>query len=470
MIDAMRSLTEIDRRGFVGLAGGAFGLIPLASLLSEDSASSAPRAVVRKPKVSRVVFLFMNGGPSQIDTFDPKPALERLDGKKYTGKKRISTGKRVAGTLWKSEFRFRKQGECGLEVSELFPEIGKFADDLCVIRSMQTTSPLHAPALLKMNTGRSRLGAPSLGAWVDYGLGKSKHNLPSFVVMLDQRGGPISGHGNWSTGALPTVAPTMIHSKDRPLLHLSRRGKISPKRERRMRKLLVTLNRSHQKRFGSHPEFDKRLRAYEQAWKMQAAAPEAVNLAQETKKTRQRYGLDNRQTSEFGTRCLLARRLLERGVRFIQIYSGGGAQENTWDSHTGNVARHRKFAGETDRPIAAFLQDLKQTGLWKDTLVVWGGEFGRTPVREDKSNGRDHNPQGFTMWLGGGAVQGGRVVGATDEIGFQAVENVCSVADLHATILHLLGIDHTSLKYYHNGVSLGLTGPEPCRIIKEVLR
>jgi hypothetical protein len=459
----------MNRRAFTGVAGGAFALIPLASLESDEQSRESETSGSTAARVSRVVFFYMNGGPSQIDTFDPKPKLAELDGTEYSGPHRISSGTRVAGALWRSEFQFSPQGQCGTEISELFPGIGRFADDLCVIRSMQTTSSLHAPAMLAMNTGRTQLGAASLGAWVDYGLGTGRSDLPDYVVMLDHRGGPVGGHSNWSTGLLPTAPATMIHSAANPLANLKRSAAVSQDDEARMRQLLMQLNQYRGERVGTSSQLQQRLRSYEQAWKMQTAAPEAVDLAQETQETQQRYGLDQKHTREFGTRCLLARRLLERDVRFVQIYSGGGEQKDTWDSHVGNVERHRRFAGETDGPIAAFLEDLRSTGMWDKTLVIWGGEFGRTPTCEKGSNGRDHNPRGFSMWLAGGGVRGGQTIGATDEIGFEAVENVCSVADLHATILHLLGIDHSALKFYQNGVEVGLTGPEPCRVIREVL-
>lgn len=470
MIDSIENWNQLTRRGLLGLTAGAFGTIPLARLLADETATETGDSAIREGRVKRVIFFFMNGGPSQIDTFDPKPALEQYDGMSYSGALKVASGKRVAGTLWRSAFKYQRHGESGLEISEIYPELAQHADDLCVIRSLQTESALHAPALLQINTGRHRLGAASLGAWVDYGLGTLRDSLPSFVVMLDHRGGPINSHGNWSAGPLPTTSASVVTSMENPFLHLSRQQRISDEDDLRMQKLLSDANLHHLQKGGGDPELSKRIRTYELAWKMQQSASEAVALSQETQSTLKRYGLEEPGTRNFGTRCLLGRRLLERGVRFVQIYSGGGAQKDTWDSHVGNVERHRKFAGETDRPLAAFLEDLKQQGLWEETLVLWGGEFGRTPTREANSNGRDHNPHGFTMWLSGGAVRGGTTIGATDEIGFEAVENVYSIADLHSTILHLLGLDHESLNFYESGIEHRLTGPQPCNVIKEALK
>lgn len=418
--------------------------------------------------VQRVIFLFMNGGPSQLDTFDPKPALKKYDGQSYSGPLSVASGTRTAGTLWASPFEFSRQGESGLQVSELFPHVADCADDLCVIRSMQSRSALHAPAMLEMNTGRLQTGAASLGAWIDFGLGVRQHDLPACMVLPDHRGGPIAGHSNWNAGALPVSAATMLNTMQ-PELEQLREESRTADREQRMRTLLRNLNQNHRDRSGLTDIFKARQRSSELAWRMRHSMSETMNLAQETLATQMSYGLLEAQTRPFGTQCLVARRLIERGTRFVQIYSGGGAQKDTWDSHTGHIERHQKFSAETDRPIAALLKDLKQTGLWKDTLVIWGGEFGRTPTREASSNGRDHNPHGFSMWLAGGPVKGGHTIGATDELGLNAVANSCSVADLHATVLHLLGLDHSALQFYHNGVEVGLTGPEPCRVIDEVL-
>ncbi|MCA8998964.1 MAG: DUF1501 domain-containing protein [Planctomycetaceae bacterium] len=459
----------LSRRSCLGIGGASFALIPLASLLADKGGGHQAPSDSHVKRVRRVILLFMNGGPSHIDTFDPKPQLAKYDGQSYAGEKKVASGTRIAGELWKSEFRFNRHGESGLEISELFPALSQHADDLCVIRSMHTTDALHAPAILRMNTGRSRQGGASLGAWVDYGLGTLNENLPQFVVMLDHRGAPINGHANWGTAPLPVNAATVFESPGDGLPYREGMRNLQAIGEQRMRQLLKDLNELGQLREPASSHLTERMRAYELAWRMQSAMPDTVSFEEETQDTQQRYGLDRPATTEFGTRCLLARRLLERGVRFVQIYSGGGQQQHTWDAHTKNNERHRRFAGETDQPIAALLADLKQRGLWNETLVIWGGEFGRTPTREMNSKGRDHNPYGFTIWLAGGAVRGGHVVGATDEIGLEAVEAPCSVDDLHATILRLLGLDHETLKFYGDGGTTGLTGPEPCQVIQEVL-
>lgn len=424
---------------------------------------------MKSAAVQRVIFLFMNGGPSQLDTFDPKPALKKLDGQSYSGPLSVASGTRTAGTLWASPFEFQRHGDSGLSISELFPNVADFADDLCVIRSMQSRSALHAPAMLEMNTGRLQTGAAGLGAWIDFGLGGQPHSLPASVVLPDHRGSPIGSHSNWNSGALPVSAATLLNATQAQAVDQPRDQPVTGDREQQMRNLLHRLNQHHRDISGMTDTFAARQRSSELAWRMQTAAAQAMDLSQETLATQTSYGLSDAHTRPFGRQCLLARRLIQRGTRYVQVYSGGGAQKDTWDSHTGHVERHQKFCSETDRPIAALLNDLKQTGLWNETLVIWGGEFGRTPTREASSNGRDHNPHGFSIWLAGGPVRGGQIIGATDELGLNAVEHPCSVADLHATVLHVLGLDHSALKFYHNGLEIGLTGPEPCRVIDEVL-
>ncbi|MCA8984336.1 MAG: DUF1501 domain-containing protein [Planctomycetaceae bacterium] len=466
MIACPTHTLEWTRRRWLGW-GGHSGLLSLVAMLG-NTPCPGEHSEQRPSRATRVVFFFMNGGPSHIDTFDPKPALAHLDGTNYTGDVNINSGMRVAGTLWKSDFKFQRCGESGLEISELYPELSRRADDLCIIRSMHTPSSLHAPALLQMNTGQTRLGAASLGAWIEYATGPQEESLPPFVVMLDHRGGPINGHGNWSTGKLPVSSPARIRSPEHPF-EISNASDELAMDETRMQELLRKLNSSHLGRVAPDAQRQSRDRSYELAWRMRRGVPEAVNLSRETLETQQRYGIHRPESREFGLRCLLARRMLERGVRYVQIYSGGGAQRDTWDSHGGNVERHRQFAGETDRPIAAFLEDLRLTGLWDETLVIWGGEFGRTPTREANTNGRDHNPHGFSIWLAGGPIRGGQAIGATDELGIEAVETPCHVADLHATILHALGKDHSCLNYDDHGTELSLTGTTPCRVITEAL-
>ena len=370
----------------------------------------------------------------------------------------------------KSPFPFAKHGQSGLEISSLFPHTARFADDLCVIRSMYTDTAAHASGCLQMNTGNVVIGKPSLGSWLSYGLGTESESLPSFVVMTDPRGGPISGASNWAAGFMPAAYQgTLFRGKGSPLLDLATPDGTSSRSQRHALDLIQDLNRRHLATHPDETELAARIQSYELAFKMQTTAAEVVDLDREDQRTRALYGLDSERTRDFGGKCLLARRLLERGVRFIQLYSGGGHLEDTWDGHSDCIKNHTTHAGETDQPVAALLTDLKRTGLWDETLVVWGGEFGRTPTSEGINKpGRDHNPYGFSMWLAGAGVKGGQAIGATDELGFNAVENRCHVSDLHATILHLMGLDHTRLTYFYQGFDHRLTGVRG-QVVKKVL-
>jgi hypothetical protein len=434
----------------------------------------APKKPHHAPKAKRAVFLFMNGGPSQVDTFDPKPALKKLDGTAYTPPAGLTVGSngRPVGHLMASPFEFQKHGESGLEISSLYPNLAKFADDLCVIRSMHADTAAHASGCLQMNTGSIFIGRPSLGAWVNYGLGAMTDNLPSFVVMTDPRGGPIGSASNWTAGYMPAAYQgTLFRSTGSPLLDLATPAGVSPRTQRRALDLLHSLNAEHQKLHPAESELAARIRTYELAFQMQSTAADVVNVDHEDPATRALYGLDDKRTADFGRKCLITRRLLERGVRFVQLYSGGGHIEDTWDGHTDCISNHTLHAGETDRPIAALIADLKRTGLWEDTLLIWGGEFGRTPTSEGVGKpGRDHDWYGFSMWLAGAGVKGGQAVGSTDELGFRAVERPCHVSDLHATILHLMGLDHERLSFFYQGLDQRLTGVEGNRhVIEEVL-
>jgi Protein of unknown function (DUF1501) len=463
--------------GFAGLAlidlltrGGAF-----ASEVRADDPTKSLNPLAAKPphfaaKAKHVVFLFMNGAPSQVDTFDPKPALDKFDGTPYRGKTPVGSNNRPVGRLMKSPFRFAKHGESGLDVSELFPHTAKFADDICVIRSLHTDTAAHASGCLQMNTGSVLLGKPSLGSWLSYGLGSEAEDLPSFVVMTDPRGGPIGSASNWTAGYMPaSYQGTLFRGKGSPLLDLVTPAGISAEEQRRDLDLLKALNEGHQRDRPAETELAARIHAYELAYKMQTSAAEVVDLDREPAYVRSSYGLDDDRTRDFGRKCLMTRRLLEKGVRFVQIYSGGGHLEDTWDGHTDCITNHRTHAGETDKPIAALIADLKRTGLWDETLLVWGGEFGRTPTSEGVGKpGRDHNPHGFSMWLAGAGVKGGQAIGATDELGFDAVEKRAHVADLHATILHLMGLDHTRLTYFHGGRDQRLTDVKGL-VIKDAL-
>ncbi|HVX12151.1 MAG TPA: DUF1501 domain-containing protein [Pirellulales bacterium] len=451
------------RREFLWQVGGGFAGLALCDLLSRDGALAGD-VTKRQPhfaaKAKHVVFLFMNGGPSQVDTFDPKPTLEKLHGQSYSGPLAVGSNGRPIGRLTKSVFPFRQYGESGLPISSLFPHLSRHADELCVVRSMYTDTAAHASGCLQMNTGSVVIGKPALGSWLSYGLGTENENLPSFVVMTDPRGGPIGSASNWSGGYMPaSYQGTLFRSGGSPLLDLASPTGTSDATQRHGLDLLKTLNEQHLIEHPLESELKSRIESYELAFRMQTAAAEAVALEQEAPATLEMYGVDQKETSDFGRKCLISRRLIERGVRFIQLYSGGGHIEDTWDGHNDCVTNHRVHAKETDQPIAALITDLKRTGLWDETLLVWGGEFGRTPTSEglDKP-GRDHDWHGFTMWLAGAGVRGGQSIGSTDEIGFAAVENRYHVRDLHATILHLLGLDHRLLTFFHQGLDQRLTG------------
>ena len=473
------------RREFFWQFGGGFASLPLIHLLSTDgffdgrSAAAVsglpvhPAVPVARPhfvpRAKRVVFFFMQGGPSQVDTFDPKPALKKYEGKSYSGDLQIGSNGRPIGHAMPSPFPFQKHGQSGLEISSLYPHLSRFADDLCVIRSMYCDTPTHSPGVLQMNTGSVVVGRPSLGSWLGYGLGTGNENLPSYVVMVDPRGGPRGGAGAWSAGFMPAVYQgTLFRSQGSPLLDLETPRGLAESSQRRSLDLLARLNQRHLEPRSAYSELSARIQSYELAYNMQTAATDAVDLNAETVNTKQEYGLDQPLTADYGRKCLLTRRLLERGVRFVQLYSGGGG--SSWDAHEDCITNHRLHAGETDQPMAALMRDLKRTGMWEDTLLIWGGEFGRTPTSEGVGEpGRDHNHYGFSMWLAGGGVQGGQSIGRTDELGFEAVEARCHVSDLHATILHLMGLDHEHLTYFHEGLEQRLTGVTPRRVVKEVL-
>ncbi|MSR59366.1 MAG: DUF1501 domain-containing protein [Planctomycetaceae bacterium] len=453
--------TDINRRELLRRTGGGFGALALAALLADEArpgmaadsapaeyplAAKAPHFVAR---AKRVIFLFMPGGPSQVDTFDPKPRLTQDDGKPspklYLGQQR-----QLLGSPWK----FQKYGQSGLEVSELFPHTATRIDDLCVVRSMVTDDPNHPGGCLLMNTGERVFSRPSLGAWVTYGLGTENQNLPGFVAIGP---GPIiEGARQYGASFLPaTYQGTFVSNLAQPLRNLSSL-QVTRERQRRELDALARLNELHREPRADDDRLNARIESFELAFRMQTAAPEAFDLAGETAATAAMYGVDQPATEAFGRQCLLARRLIERGVRFVQLYhTTGGFQP--WDQHSGLKAGHEKNALATDRPIAGLLSDLKARGLLDDTLVIWGGEFGRTPACEGKTDGRDHHPFGFTMWLAGGGTRGGMAYGATDEFGWDAIENRVHVHDLHATILHLLGLDHERLTYRFAGRDFRLT-------------
>ena len=459
-----------------GLAGTA-----LATLLADDgffsrrasaAESTAGSALLsRQPhftaKAKRVIFLMMNGAPSQVDTFDYKPELEKHAGQSLPeDKKFTNSGGRKIGFLTPNWRKFLPGGESGLMISDYFPNVRQHADKLAIINSCHTDSHAHGSALVQMNTGKTFIGRPSLGSWSVYGLGTENQDLPGYVVILDQRGGPISGQPNWSSGFLSAAYQgTLFRPTGNPILDLAGPAHIDRRAQRAQLDLLAQLNEQHMQRrlpksseTSEVSELAARIQSYELAYRMQFAAPEAVDLSQETAATQSMYGIGQQPTDEYGRNCLIARRLIERGVRFVQLYSGGGHLEETWDAHESIEKNHGRHGAEVDRPIAALLTDLEQRGLLAETLVIWGGEFGRMPFSEGQNApGRNHNPYGFSMWMAGGGVKGGIRYGATDELGFEAVDNKVHLHDLHATILHLLGFDHELLTYFHQGRDERLT-------------
>ncbi|MCA9173400.1 MAG: DUF1501 domain-containing protein [Planctomycetales bacterium] len=471
----------LQRREFVWQMGAGFAGLALASLLDADgyftgeAAAEAPSGDAHRPhfapKAKSCIFLMMNGAPSHVDTFDYKPELTKYAGKTIPeDKKFINSGNRKMGFLTPNWRPFRPGGESGLMVSDYFPQVRQHADKLAVIKSCHADSHAHGSALVAMNTGSTFIGRPSLGSWSVYGLGSENQSLPGYVVILDKRGGPISGQPNWSSGFMPSnYQGTLFRPTGTPILDLRGPRHIDDAAQRDQLELLATLNRQHLDRRKGVDDLQSRVASYELAYRMQSAAPDAVDLSQESKQTIEAYGVGKQPTDEYGRNCLIARRLVERGVRFVQLYSGGGHLEDTWDAHESIEKNHGKHGAEVDQPIAALLADLEQRGLLDSTLVLWGGEFGRMPFSEGPgAPGRNHNPYGFCMWMAGGGVKGGVSYGATDEIGFEAVEDRAHVHDIHATILHLMGLDHERLTYFHQGREESLTDVHG-RVIREIL-
>ena len=446
------------RREFLWQGGGAFFSVAMAGMLDADGFLAnqataadgvsafanplAPKQPHFAAKAKSVIFLFMYGGPSHVDTFDYKPRMYGLDGKTVQVRTKGRSGEKNEGRVVGPKWKFKQYGECGKWISDLFPHIGSCADDITFLHSMTAESPIHGSAMLMMNSGRLLSGSPCLGSWANYGLGSQNENLPGFVVMLDPTGGPIGGAKNWSSGFMPaSYQATIMRSEGEPILDLNRPQGMTRPMQRRLLDTLGQYNSEHQALRTDNSHLAARIASYELAFRMQQHAPEAVDLSQESEATKRLYGLDQKRTNNFGKRCLLARRLVERGVRFIQIYSGGSHNDDNWDAHGDLVKNHNYHAGNTDKPIAGLLKDLKQRGLLEQTLVVWGGEFGRQPTAEyEKGTGRDHNSMGFTMWIAGGGIRSGISLGATDEIGSTAVENPLHVRRLHATILQQLGL------------------------------
>ncbi len=475
------------RREFLWELGAGFGGVALSGMLSGDGFFDraalaadtkpkfinpmAPKPSMFAPKAKSVIFLFMYGGPSHVDTFDYKPKLYPLDGKTIEVKTFGRGGHRNQGRVVGPKWDFKQYGQSGKYVSDLFPNIATCVDDIAFLHSMYAESPIHGSAMLMMNSGRILSGHPALGSWVTYGLGSENENMPGFVVMLDHKGGPISGPKNWSSGYMPAAYQgTVIRADGVPIHNLDLPEGMSPATQRQILDHLRDKNQEHLTTHADNSELAARIASYELAYKMQSTAPEAVDYSQETKQTRDLYGIDEPQTSDFGHKCLLARRLVERGVRFIQIYSGGAHNDDNWDAHTDIVKNHAKHAGDTDKPVAGLLKDLKQRGLLDSTIVVWGGEFGRQPTAEyAQGTGRDHNAYGFTMWMAGGGIKGGVSVGETDELGASAVVDRFHVKHLHATVLNQMGLDPNRLSYFYNGLDQKLVGVEGAEPIKKII-
>jgi len=451
-----------SRREFLRRSGAGFGSVALAWMLHRDGMSARASAPVIDPltpladrpphmkaRAKSVIWLFMEGGPSHLDLFDPKPVLQSMAGQPMPESfgRPITAMGTASNTLMGTRRTWARHGRSGTWVSDWYPAIAKHADDLCILRSCHADGLNHVGSVCQMNTGDILAGRPALGAWTTYGLGSANENLPAFVVLADA-GEVLGGPKNWSSGFLPAVYQgTQLRNSDPPIFHLAPPPEIDDRRQRAKLDFLGGLNRRFARDKAEDTDLAARLDSYELAYRMQTAAPEAVDLSKETEATRRLYGLGDEVTRPYGRLCLMARRLVERGVRFVQCYSGSGS---AWDAHTHIEANHGKMCRQTDVPIAGLLADLKARGLLEDTLVVWAGEFGRTPFNE-KGDGRDHNPWGFTTWFAGGGSKPGAVVGSTDEIGLRAVENKAHVHDIHATILHLMGLDHERLTYLHNG-------------------
>jgi uncharacterized protein DUF1501 len=453
-----------SRREFLSNAGTGFGMLALASLLKQDGLLAqndpnrplAPRTTHFVPKAKSVIFLFMSGGPSHVDLFDYKPELIRLAGQPIPESFGMFKTRRAVAKnkLMPPCWPFRRYGESGMEISSMLPNIGSMADDLCVLRGCHGDSVTHPESVYLMNTGSILMGRPSLGAWAAYGLGTENQDMPSFVVLPDPSGWVKGGAPAWGNGYLPaTFQGTLLRGGETPILHLNNPPGIAPEQQRDTLDLINRLNREEIRPGEEDSELAARIAAYELAFRMQSSAQEVVDVRKESEATRKLYGLDEKVTTEFGLRCLLARRMVERGVRFVQLYCG---DTNGWDGHSDVEGNHGRLCAASDKPVAGLLRDLKSRGLLDETLVVWGGEFGRTPMSEG-SNGRDHNPHGFAMWMAGGGVKGGQTIGTTDPVGLRAADEKTHVHDIHATILHLLGIDHTRLTYRHQGRAQRLT-------------
>jgi hypothetical protein len=461
------SFNQHSRRRFLAQAGAGAGMLAHAAMAVADSPQGVA-ATHFAPRARRVIWLFMHGGPSHVDLFDPKPALTKYAGKPLPQSfGEVLTRREVAkNPLLAPVRRFRPRGQSGLEISDFLPHIAECADDICVVRSLHGDSVNHPQSVYQMNTGSILMGNPSVGSWVAYGLGSENQDMPAFIVMPDPGGGLKGGPAAWSSGYLPaTYQGVTVRSGTSPIIDLQGQPGVSDDQQRRNLAFIQSLNQRHLAERDHDDQLAARIRAYELAFRMQSKAPELVDTSSETAATLEQYGIDQEETRDFGMRCLLARRMVERGVRFVQLYSGA---TNGWDAHADVESNHSDCCLSTDKPVAGLLKDLKQRGLLEDTLVIWGGEFGRMPMSE-QGTGRDHNPWGYCAWLAGAGISGGRAYGATDDIGLRAAVNPVSVHNFHASILHLLGIDHEQLTHFHNGLDKRLTGPEEAHVVHEMI-
>ena len=474
-----------SRRAFLANTAFGVGAMALADLMRQEGLLADttkkpgenlplnlnPRAPHFAPQATAMISLFMHGGPSHVDLFDPKPALSRSHGTDYGGEVVFSFVNRASKKLFGSPWKFARHGQCGTEVSELLPETARIVDDLCVVRSMHTGHNGHEVSIRYFHGGLPAIaGRPTMGSWIVYGLGSESQSLPSYMVLADPGGHPVDGTINWSSGFMPTLYQgTVLRSQEPRILNLDPPRQLAGLPQRQNLALLDRLNRRHLEQHPGESDLESRIRSFELAAAMQTAAKEALDISSEPQYIRRLYGLDEDATREYGTRCLIARRLVERGVRFVQLFLGG----QPWDHHTAIRQALPAICRRTDKPAAALVRDLKQRGLLETTLVHWGGEIGRLPVSEgnlDASAGRDHNGQGFSIWLAGGGIKGGQTFGATDDVGHRAVENIVTPNDFQATILHLFGLDHNRLIYHANGREQRLTDGRPARVVKEILR
>ena len=462
------TLTELTRRTFLGRSVGGLGRLALASLLAGSRTAHAETgSPMQRPTAKSVICLFQHGGPSQMDLFDPKPALQKFHGKPYPAGPLETHFDKQQGNVLGSPYRFRNCGECGMVLSELLPHTARITDDITLIRSMSTESVDHESALRLIHSGKFLSGLPTIGAWAIYALGTENENLPAYVVLSDPGGLPVDGEKNWTSGWLPAVYQgTVFRSGKSPVLNLQTPDGVSPQARKNQLRFLDELNRTHLKRHPENTDLAARIANFETASRMQLAVPDVLDLSQETEATQKMYGLDNPTTQEYGTRCLIARRLIERGVRFVQLFMAG----QPWDTHSKNAESLKGLTARTDQPSAALVQDLKQRGLLDETIVMWTGEFGRLPVSQG-ADGRDHNRRAFSMWLAGGGFRGGYVHGATDDFSYESVEKVVNVHDLHATLFHTLGLEHESVTFPHEGREASLTDAEVthAKIVNELL-